>query len=66
VKPEDLLNKLGGFGFGSSVIEDDGALKPRESVDFPTLIDALVKGKDVVNLFCEKTEALVRGASAGC
>ncbi len=26
----------------------------------------LVKGKNVVNFFCEKTEALVRGASVGC
>jgi FkbM family methyltransferase len=66
VKPEDLLNRLSRFGFGFSVIEDDGDLKPRESVDFPALIDALAKGKDVVNLFCEKTEALMRGASAGC
>jgi FkbM family methyltransferase len=66
VKPEDLLKKLSGFGFVFSVIEDDGGLKSRESVDFPALSAILAKEKDVVNLFCEKAEAFVRGAATGC
>jgi FkbM family methyltransferase len=62
--PEELLDMLSRHGFSIQIIQDDGSLKPLESIDFSRLVGDLIRTKNYVNLFCEKRETLSERMSA--